>query len=288
MFKRFFAGVFASAALCLGAGMYSLSACATTIEDVIEVARSYGYPEEMIQQGYNKYYEDPELYTSEDFELAIQKLHEAGHSLITVGPQVSVTTQPQTTTQVTTAVSSPSSQSAAGGTTTAVSTGGGVSVSQNDVTITMKDGTTFTRISRKDFIKLSYDEKMNYLRTFTPAQQQAIIDDLSPEEYRSLLKQAPSDIKVDVVDNLSQAMGTMGVSVAINEITDDKLALELRNENGELIGVANAGIIVEDTGYDRSLLVKTSAALFAAAAGVLVLVLHKFRSKEKIGESNER
>lgn len=287
MVKRFFAGAFASAALFLGAGMYSLSACATTVEDVIEVARHYGYSEDLIQQGFNKYYENPELYTSDDFDLAIEKLHEAGHSLITVGPQIPVTTQPQTTTNITTAVSSPSSQGAVGDTTTTISTGGGASDAQTVVTITMKDGTTFTRISRKEFIKLSYDEKMNYLRTFTPDQQQAIIDDLSPEEYRSLLKQAPTDTKVDVIDNLSQAMGTMGVSVSINEISDEKLALDLRNENGELIGVANAGVIVEDTGYDRSLIVKTAAVLFAAAAGVLALVLHKFRSKEKIGESNE-
>lgn len=287
MVKRFFAGAFASAALFLGAGMYSLSACATTVEDVIEVARHYGYSEDLIQQGFNKYYENPELYTSDDFDLAIEKLHEAGHSLITVGPQITVTTQPQTTANITTTVSSPSSQGAVGGTTTTISTGGGASDTQTVVTITMKDGTTFTRISRKEFIKLSYDEKMNYLRTFTPDQQQAIIDDLSPEEYRSLLKQAPTDTKVDVVDNLSQAMGTMGVSVSINEISDEKLALDLRNENGELIGVANAGVIVEDTGYDRSLIVKTAAVLFAAAAGVLALVLRKFSSKEKIGESNE-
>lgn len=269
MLKKFFVGISASAALFLGAGINSLSARAATVEDVVEVARYYGYSEEMIQQGYNKYYENPELYTSEDFELAIQKLHESGHSLITTGVQVPVTTQPST------------SQGTASVTTTAVvSTSVGVSVPQTGVTITMKDGSTFTRISRKEFIKLSYDEKMNYLRTFTPAQQQAIIDDLSPEEYRSLLKQAPIDTKVNVVDNLSQAMGSMGMKVTINEISDEKIALDLRNEDGTLIGVANAGITVEDTGYDRSMIVKASAALFAFASVVLAFVLRKFHLKK--------
>ena len=269
MLKKFGVGISASAALFLGAGIHSLSARAATVEDVVEVARSYGYSEEMIQQGYNKYYENPELYTSEDFELAIQKLHEAGHTIVTVGPQVPVTTQPST------------SQGTTSGTTTTAVSGGSVSVPQTGVTITMKDGSTLTRISRKEFIKLSYDEKMNYLRTFTPAQQQAIIDDLSPEEYRSLLKQAPIDTKVNVVDNLSQAMGSMGMKVTINEIGDEKIALDLRNEDGTLIGVANAGITVEDTGYDRSMIIKASAALFAFASVVLAFVLRKFHLKKK-------
>lgn len=284
MFKRFFVCASALTALLFGAGMHSLSADAATIEDVAEVARYYGYSEEMIQQGFNKYYEDPELYTSEDFELAIQKLHEAGHSLITVGPQIPVTTQP-TTAAVSTSPSSHGTNVNA--TTTAVSTGAAVSAPQTGVTVTMKDGSTFTRISRKEFINLSYEEKMNYLRTFTPEQQQAIIDDLSPEEYRSLLKQAPVDTKVNVVDNLSQAMGTIGVKVTIDEISDEKISLGLRDDNGNLIGMANAGTIVEDTGYDRSFLIKTAAVLFVSAAAVLGVALHKFRLRKKIGESNE-
>jgi hypothetical protein len=61
----------------------------------------------------------------------------------------------------------------------------------------------------------------------------------------------------------------------------------MRNEDGELIGVANAGAIVADTGYDRSWVFKTAGLLFlAAAAGVFFLIKKCFR-KTTIGDKNE-
>jgi hypothetical protein len=134
---------------------------------------------------------------------------------------------------------------------------------------------------------MSYNEKMAYIATFTPEQQQAFINNLSADEYRSLLKQAPTDTKADVVEKLSQAMSSMGVHVNIGELSDDKVSLNMTDKDGNLLGTANAGVIVEDTGYDRSFIIKTAAALFALAAGVLSVVLFKFNSRRKVGVSDE-
>lgn len=282
MFKKFIAAIAASAAVFAGSCFCTLSADAATVHDVAAVARQYGYPEELIQQGYNEYYKNPELYTSEDFEYAIQMLHSAGNQLITTGVQVTTVTTAPTTTTVTTAPSGSTSST----TTTKTPSVGGTSA-DNSVTVKMPDGSSFTRISRQEFIKMSYNEKMAYIATFTPEQQQAFISDLSADEYRSLLKQAPTDTKADVVEKLSQAMSSMGVHVNIGELSDDKISLNMTDKDGNLLGTANAGVIVEDTGYDRSLIIKTAAALFVLAAGALSVVLLKFSPRKNIGVSDE-
>lgn len=282
MIKKFIAATAAAVAVFAGSCFFTFSTEAATVHDVAAVARQYGYPEELIQQGYNEYYKNPELYTSEDFEYAIQMLHSAGSQLVTTGVQVTAVTTAPTTTTVTTASSGSTSSTV----TTKTPSGGGTSA-DTSVTVKMPDGSSFTRISRQEFIKMSYNEKMAYIATFTPEQQQAFINNLSSDEYRSLLRQAPTDTKADVVDKLSQAMSSMGISVNIGELSDDKISLNMTDKDGTLLGTANAGVIVEDTGYDRSFIIKTAAALFALAAGALSVVLFKFNSKRKVGVSDE-
>lgn len=293
----------------------SVSANATTVDDVAAVARSYGYSEDLINQGYNKYYENPDLYDSSDFDLAIERLHEAGRQLVTTGPQdpEAFTTTAPASEPVTTAPASEGSAPAGsernstqtvttsiivttdvyGSTVTQIVTSPAVSPSGNgdssggEVVLTMPDGSTFTRMSTKDFIKLSYEQKMAYLRTFTPEQQQIFINNLTPEEYRSMLKQAPQETKINVVDELSKAAGAMGMNITIDEISDDSISVAMRNENGELIGVANSGASVADTGYDRSRVFLTAGLLFLAAAAGTVLIIRKCFRKELTEESNE-
>ena len=250
----------------------TMTSNATTIDDVAAVARHYGYSEDIIMQGYNKYYEDPELYTSEELDTVIAELHKSGYQLITTGPQ---NPDAYTTTTTTTTTAAPKTdKNGSTITTTATTSNKGGSGNKNDViTLTLSDGSTFTRMSTKDFIRLSYADKMAYISTFTPAQQQAIIDALTPEEYRSLLKQAPQDTKLSVIDDLSKAADAMGMNITINEISDDSISVAMRNNSGELIGVANAGTIVEDTGYDRTELFITAGILILSAiAGMAVLI----------------
>ncbi len=298
MFRRYLASIAAAAATVCSLLSFSMSAGATTIDDVAERARKYGYSEDLIMQAYNKYYEDPDIYTSDDFDYAISKLDEAGYQLITTAPQdpgaytttasTQVTTVPASEVPVTTTVVYVTD--AQGSTVTSIVTQAPVNVndgngtSSGEITYTMSDGTTFTRMSREAFIKLSYSDKMAYFRTFTPAQQQVIIDDLSPEEYRSMLQQAPSTTKMDVVDELSKAAEAMGMNITINEISDNSVSVAMRNEDGELVGVASAGNRVEDTGYDRRKIYGLAALLILSAGIGMFVLIKKCFGKETIGD----
>ena len=240
---------------------YSLSASAATVDDVANTARSYGYSEADIQAGYNAYYENPSNYPPELLDDVIAYLHEAGNQIISTAPQEVDPTVPITTVSVT------------------PSDGNDDPTQENigDITLTASDGSVFTRISTEAFINMSYDEKMAYIHSFPPVQQQAIIDNLSPEEYRSILKQSPTDQKMEVIGKIAEAAEKMGLNVTVDEITDNSIKVAMKNEKGELVNVSTAGAVVEDTGYDRRGLIALSASLIAAAAAMTCILLRHIR-----------
>ena len=226
-----------------------LTSNAATVDDVAEAARSYGYSEAQIQAGYNAYYENPEKYPPEVLDMVIERIHASGAQIIATAPQVpadivTTTTIAQTPTEVQQQITTSTEPQLT-----------------ESITLTASDGTTFTRISREEFINMDYDDKMAYVHSFTQAQQQAIIDDLSPEEYKSLIKQSPVDQKMQIIGKISEAAEEMGINITVDEITDDSLTVAMRNDDGELLNVSTAGNAVEDTGYDRRGLFLFSAAL---------------------------
>lgn len=151
------------------------------------------------------------------------------------------------------------------------------------ITLTMPDGKTFTRMSINDFIALSYADKQAYIATFTPEQQQIIINNLTAEEYRSLMKQAPTDKKAEIIDNMANAMQEFGVSTTVDELTDNTVKLTFRDKDGVVIGATNVKTKVEDTGYDRRGILAVSGCLCLAAVGGLILLIKKcFGGKDGI------
>ncbi|MDE6781992.1 MAG: hypothetical protein K2J40_11145 [Ruminococcus sp.] len=256
------AGVIAGVLSC------SISAYATTIDDVIRVAREFGYPEDNIQQAYNQYYAEPDKYTSEDFDESIQYIYETAGILYTTAPQTPVTT--------TTTVAGEETPS-----TTTVAVGNETPQIPDGITLQTADGSKFTRISKSEFINMSYDEKMNYIRTFTPEQQQVIFDNLSPEERKSMLKQLPVEQKAEIADSMANFAETFDLNVSIDELSEDNISMSMRNDEGELVGIANVGTLVEDTGYDRRGILGLSAGLIAAAGVLLAAAAKCFRTGDE-------
>lgn len=256
------------------AGMLSCSmiAYSASIDDVARVARELGYPEDVIQQGYNRYYANPEEYTSEGFDKAIEELYKADGAVLTTASQIPL---PETTT--TTAINNTTANTSNSTTVPAKNENNTDNVI-GGITLSTADGSKFTRISEEEFIKLSYDEKMSYIRSFTPEQQQVIFDNLSPEEHKSLLKQLPVEQKAQIADSMASFAETFDLNVSVDEITDDNLSISMRNSDGELVGVANAGVLVEDTGYDRRGIFALSAGLITVAGILLVTVSKLFRT----------
>ncbi len=253
----------------------ALTVNAVTVDDVWNEARAYGWPEEMIQDYYNlarAEYTDESDWNDENLQKAIDAIHENGQYCITTGPQV---TQPVVTT-TTTASADPDVL--------------GTSAPENTdppVTLTMPDGTAISRISKKEFIALSYDAKQAYIATFPPDQQQFILDNLSPEERRSMLKQLPMDKKLETIDGMADVMDEFGINLTVKDIDDNTVKLALHDDKGTLIGQSTIGSdIVENTGYDRRWVFAAAGGLFVIAIAGIIIVSRRYPSKER--EANEK
>lgn len=303
-FNRMITAV-AGAALVCGLAVVPAAASAATPAEAEAAARACGIPEEDIQAAWNQFYADPEKYTPELIDEMIEQLYIAKGRIVTNVPYnpdavipaltesapassetVTTAAAPSGDTQQTDpspqapeATDAPAPAAPSGGNSTGNGNNGGAATDP-DITLTMPDGTTFTRISTKRFIALSYEDKLTYLGTFTPAQQSVLIENLTPEEYRSLLKQLPSDQKLEVIDTLSGITDDLGLTITVDELTDDSAKISLRDENGELKGVAEAGKLVADTGYDRRGFFALCGALIAAAFGGLAVLVHSCFTEE--------
>lgn len=278
MRKKLFVSL-ASAAMC--AALSQLPVYAATVDEVADAARSYGISEEDIQVGYNEYYAHPEKYPPERLDEVIAKLHETGGTIVSTVPYNPNYVPP---TPATTEPATESSQPVnAENTEPPAATATAPSI-DNSVELTANDGSKFTRISAEAFIAMTYEEKMAYLSSFPEDRQQIIINNLTPAEYKSLIKQSPADKKMEIVHSLSGAADEMGLSVTVDEVTDDSLTLSMRNDEGTLVNVSSAGASVEDTGYDRRGIFAAAGAFFlTAVAGVIFLAAQCFNKNENEG-----
>ena len=260
----------------------SVSAYATTIDDVAEVARQSGYPEETIQQAYAKYYANPEDYDSASFDAAIAYLHENKDNIFTTAVQnpnpVTTTTTTVTTTVPETDISS---VSGAGENVPADTNNDVQPTTSGGITLQTESGEEITRIEPQEFIDMSYDDKMNYIRNFTPEQQQVILDNLTVEERKSIMKQLPVEQKAEVVNSMVNFGETFDINISVDEISQDNISLSMRNGEGELVGTINAGELVEDTGYDRKGILLLSAGLITFAGVLAGIVSKLFRTGDE-------
>lgn len=253
-----------------------ITANAATPEEAEAVARQYGVPEETIQAFWNEYYTNPELYPPDRIDDLIVQFKEYQGEIITNVPYNPDATVPTTVTTV--------ADIADSGTVDNPTDNSSTTPVDNSITLTMPDGSTITRISKEDFISLSYEEKMTYLSTFTEEQQTVIINNLTPEEYKSLLKQLPTENKLNVIDNLTSISDSIGVNLTVDEFTDNSLTFSMKNENGELVGAGSINNAVENTGYDRRGIFTTAGAFILAGIAGLFLIVKKCFNMESENE----
>lgn len=283
--KKFFVQLAASAAV-LGCCMFAgaMSANAATIDDVIAAARQSGYPEDLIQSAANMYYAEPDKYPSEALDTAIGSIRTGQTEILDDYFGEGFSDYINSLITVTTADSSSGTTQTV---TTTASTQGG-SQTTTPSSSENNSGLSFERISKEEFINMTYEEKKAYIASLTTEQAQEFLNSLSPEELRSMMSQLPSDKKLEVVDDMAQASETLGMNVTVDNITDEELSLSLRDDEGTLVGTAAAGIIVEDTGYDYRILFSISGMLAVVAAGGLVFVARKCFGKQETGVQNEQ
>lgn len=281
--KKFFTQLVASAAVICTIISCSVTAGATTVDDVAAVARQYGYPEDFIQQGYNMYYADPDKYTSEHFDQAIATIVNGGEALLqqycpgyTTAPPSGGNDNQTVTTTVST-----------GNTSTQVTPSEKTDNSGQNGN-TSSGESSFVRISEEDFINMSYDEKKAYIAGLSEKDRQTFMESLSAAELKSMMSQLPTDKKLEQVDTMAQVGEELGMNLSVDEITDDKISIQIKDDDGTLVGVAMAGVTVEDTGYDYRLLFSISGLLFIIAISGFVFVVRRCFGTNKNGAENEQ
>ena len=254
-----------------------ISANAATPEEAEAVARQYGIPEETLQSFWNEYYANPELYPPEVIDDLIEQFKQYKDNIVTTA-----TYNPNATLPIATTVTiTDDTQTTAIPVDDNITTPATPSEPDNgSITLTMPDGSTITRISTEQFIALSYEDKMIYLSTFPEDQQAVIINNFTPEEYKSMLRQLPTENKLNVIDNLSSISESFGVNLTVDELTDNSLSFSMKNQDGELVGVGSVNNAVENTGYNRRGIIALIASLVSISITGLFVLVKKCFNKE--------
>lgn len=258
----------------------SISSYAATPEEAAAIAAQYGIPDELLQQCWNEYYANPELYTPETIDMMIEQLKENYKDIIVSTVPFDPNAGVIVTTTTTVSTEPAPTDTASDNTPQPVNE----SPDDNLITLTMPDGSEFTRIPTDTFISLSYEDKMTYLSTFTPEQQTVFIDNLSPEEYKSMLKQLPTEEKLEIVGGLSDITNTFGMNITVDEISSDNLSYSMKNKDGELVAAGSVKETVDNTGYDRRGILAVAGAFVIIGLGGLVIMLKKCFGKASENE----
>lgn len=205
--------------------MSGVTASAISPDDVAAKARRAGFSESQVQQGYNAW--STGEYTEDDLWQAYYALDDY---IADTDDKIG--------------------NALGGGTETPAATEAAQTVTEaqtSPATEAVQD-----RIPAKDFINMTLEEKRDYVNSLPAEQRQAFIDSLSNEERNSILKQLPVDQKADIVQGLVDTAGAMGMNVSVDEISDDNIALTMRNEDGVIIDKSAVGITIDETGIDYS------------------------------------
>lgn len=275
MIKKSLIKIGAAATFICGICAAGMTANAATVDDVANTARRLGFPESVIQQGYNQYYADPDAYTPEDLDYYISYLIDYENE---IKEKLGISTTPIESTATTANGAGVTSQ------TTTVQPSGSSDPADSDQSQTdIRGGLTDT-----DFINMTLEEKRSYISTLSPEDQQKFFNTLSPDELKSIVKQLPTDDKAAVIDTFVKAGNAMGINVTVDSISDDTISMSMRNDKGELVDIASVGVIVEDTGYDYRGIFALSGAFILAAAGGLWLVIRRCFGNAETGAENER
>lgn len=260
----------ASMAVCCIFGGCAMTASAYTADDVAAKARTSGWPEYLIQAGYNEW--SSGNYTQAQLDEAyasISQYNETTGQLI--ANSLGIRYKSETTTAATdapsNAVTDPVSDAPAAQNADAPSADTGTvqtpaaTEAAAPITVTKTDGTTEERISQTDFIQMPLEDKRSYIESLTPESQEEFMDSLSVSERNSILKQLPAEEKAELIQTYVDAANGMGLNVSVDSLEDNSTSLTIRNDEGQVIGKTAVGTIIDETGISH-----TTAYLLALCA----------------------
>ena len=250
--KHFAAALVAAIA---AATALTVPASAATREQFLSAARASGIPEVCIQSFISS--TNGTEYTPEQYDAMIDALDTYEAQIWDkIEDQFGISQNPVTTT------------TAGATTTTAPPAGGG----QTTVTTT-----TTAKISSADFIKMTREEKIAYVKSLPKDQQKAFLAGLSTAERNSIIKQLSLEDKSEIIGALIDVGDSMGFHFSVEDITDEQLKLSVRDDEGKLLDTSSMGVVIDETGISRKLPLFGAASAAAAAIAGLFLLCRKMR-----------
>ncbi len=220
-----------TAFLCLGTCF--VSAAASTQDDVLEAARKAGFPESLVQQGFN--YINGVDYSSDEYDLMINAINEYSQKtdeeianiLESNGIEV-----PAEYSGAENKTSEPAAQEPA--------------APEQAVTDKAEENKPAVSESEKtvNYSDLSEEEKKEYIANMSQAQKNEIIKNLDTEK------------KVEIINKFIDASEELGMNVTVDDISKDSISYSIRDNEGGLVDISAVGSgLVDDTGIDYTLLV---------------------------------
>lgn len=116
----------------------------------------------------------------------------------------------------------------------------------------------------KDFIHMTAEEKRAYVNAMAPEEREAFLANLTPAERNSILKQMSVEDQMALLQNYINIAEDMGINVAVDSLSEEGIAVTMRDEAGIVIDKTQTGITVDPTG------ISYNGLLLAAALSVLL------------------
>ncbi len=247
-----------AAALLTTGCMGLLHTSAYSADDVAAKARAYGWPESLIQQGYNMWASGN--YTQEQLDQAYNSVYQYGGAVDDKVNQELGVDSTEAPTEQTSAAAGSTGSSGTTGSKQDTSTPGKCD------TVTKKDGTTEDRITPEQFVGMTLDEKKSYVDSLTEESKKEFVASLTAEERNSMIKQMPLEDKADLMQEYINAAEGMGVNVTVDSMSEGNISLTLRDNDGKVIDKAAVGITIDETGisHTKPLLFAVGGTLLAA------------------------
>ena len=255
MKKKFFYSGITAAVLACSCMTGTISASAYTADDVAAKARAAGWPEYLIQAGYNQWASGD--YSQDKLDAAYGSVEAYSEDMEEfICNSLGIDVQPS---------GDDTSGDSSGDTTPATSTT--EAAPDKLETVTKADGTTEQRISTADFINMTLEQKQAYVNSLSEASKKDFVASLSKEERNSMIKQMPTEEKAALMQNYIDMASTMGVNVTVDSLSGDTISLTVRNEEGVVVDKAAVGVTIDETGISHT------KPLAAAAGGTLLALL---------------
>ncbi len=244
--KKLFAALMAVCSIFSGA---ALSASAYTIDDVMAKAREVGVPEEAVAAAYNMWAAG--AVTQEELDGYYVKLENIGHvtdeMIEDMFGQMGIETTPPAT-------ESP--------------------LPENAETQPPTEAVTEAATEQKAFVDMTLEEKSAYINGLTQKERDAFFAAMTPEERKSIIKQMSLEDQTLLLQQYINAAQDMHMNVTVDSISEDGVALTVRDDTGTIINKAAAGVTIDPTGISHD-------GLLAGISGAALLSLIGFAAIDR-------